>query len=210
MYRTRTTFTSERSTRKVQSNSKTKNHSTLHQSLATKIAAVVTLIAALTFIDTAPIVIGVHALSLSSSSSSYRHNFKMITSTTTRKINKLLITIPESKWRSDAHRHTQRIETLLRPGLTSIDDQINSGIRRSLRQKRKQMEKSVAAIGSTVTASGSGSGSGFQQYQHQHQWTALDGKNPIYNFLIEYYGLKGAKGCSFLYLYIRHFHSFYY
>lgn len=25
-------------------------------------------------------------------------------------------------------------------------------------------------------------------------WTALDGKNPIYNFLIEYCGLKGAKG----------------
>ncbi|CAB9497598.1 expressed unknown protein [Seminavis robusta] len=25
-------------------------------------------------------------------------------------------------------------------------------------------------------------------------WTALDAKNPIYNFLIEYYGLKGVKG----------------
>jgi hypothetical protein len=29
----------------------------------------------------------------------------------------------------------------------------------------------------------------------QHDgWTALDVKNPVYNFMIEYYGLKGAKG----------------
>jgi hypothetical protein len=34
-----------------------------------------------------------------------------------------------------------------------------------------------------------------QMYQEQQEiWTALNGKNPIYNFLIEYYGLKGAKG----------------
>jgi hypothetical protein len=26
------------------------------------------------------------------------------------------------------------------------------------------------------------------------QWTALDPKHPVYNFLIEYYGLKGVKG----------------
>ena len=26
------------------------------------------------------------------------------------------------------------------------------------------------------------------------EWTALDPVNPIYNFLIEYYGIKGAKG----------------
>ena len=32
-----------------------------------------------------------------------------------------------------------------------------------------------------------------QKDQH-HGWTALDAKNPVYNFLIEYYGLKGAKG----------------
>ena len=30
--------------------------------------------------------------------------------------------------------------------------------------------------------------------QYHDDWTSLDHKNPIYNFLIEYYGLKGAKG----------------
>jgi len=90
---------------------------------------------------------------------------------TARRINNnVLVIIPESKWRPEAHRHTQRIQTLLQPGLTSMDDQINSGIRRSLRQQKRKLG------------------------QNQHQWTALDGKNPIFNFLIEYYGLKGAKG----------------
>jgi hypothetical protein len=28
----------------------------------------------------------------------------------------------------------------------------------------------------------------------QHTWTALDPKNPTFNFLVEYYGLKGVKG----------------
>jgi hypothetical protein len=32
------------------------------------------------------------------------------------------------------------------------------------------------------------------RHQPTHAWTALDSRHPVYNFLIEYYGLKGTKG----------------
>ena len=77
---------------------------------------------------------------------------------------KKLITISEKVWRTAASNHRKRIQSILRPGLTSRDDQINTGSRRQ----------------------------GSRQYVDD--WTALDPKNPIYNFLIEYYGIKGSKG----------------
>ena len=75
-----------------------------------------------------------------------------------------LITISEKVWRTAASNHRKRIQSILRPGLTSRNDQINTGSRRQ----------------------------GSRQYVDD--WTALDPKNPIYNFLIEYYGIKGSKG----------------
>lgn len=75
-----------------------------------------------------------------------------------------LVRIPEDKWRIEAKRHSERLQFLLGPGLTSADDQLNTGLRRNPAARKGD------------------------------SWTALDPKNPIYNFLIEYYGLKGAKG----------------
>ncbi len=75
-----------------------------------------------------------------------------------------VITISEKVWRNAASNHSQRIRTLLQPGLTPIDHALNSG-------RRKQSQRRYA-----------------------DDWTGLDPINPIYNFLIEYYGLKGAKG----------------
>ena len=71
-----------------------------------------------------------------------------------------IIKIPESVWRSAASNHRNRIKTLLQPGVTKRDEQINSG------NKRR---------GNRLV----------------DDWTALDPVNPIYNFLIEYYGIKG-------------------
>lgn len=76
-----------------------------------------------------------------------------------------LIRIPQHVWRVAATQHQEKVQALLQPGLTPLDHPLNSGVRR--------------------------------QYQRQNSkdWaTALDPKNPVYNFLIEYYGLKGAKG----------------
>ena len=77
-----------------------------------------------------------------------------------------LITISEKVWRKAAANHRKRIRSILQPGLTSRHDQINSGSR-SRRQRTAQFKD---------------------------DWTALDPINPIYNFLTDYYGIKGSKG----------------
>ena len=76
-----------------------------------------------------------------------------------------VVRIPQQVWRMAAEQHQDAIRRMLEPGLTPLDHPLNSGL-------RKQYEK-----------------------QNNNSWvTALDPKNPIYNFLIEYYGLKGSKG----------------
>mmetsp|Transcript_28219 Transcript_28219/g.56775 ORF Transcript_28219/g.56775 Transcript_28219/m.56775 type:complete len:514 (-) Transcript_28219:202-1743(-) len=75
-----------------------------------------------------------------------------------------IITISETIWRKAASNHSQRIRHLLQPGLTPLEHNFNSG-----KSKRRRQH-------------------------YVDDWTALDPVNPIYNFLIEYYGLKGAKG----------------
>ncbi|CAJ1936477.1 unnamed protein product [Cylindrotheca closterium] len=75
------------------------------------------------------------------------------------------IRIPSKVWRAAASQHQEKIVSILKPGLTPLDHPLNVGMRR---QYKKENNK---------------------------EWvTALDPKNPVYNFLIEYYGLKGAKG----------------
>lgn len=68
------------------------------------------------------------------------------------------------------------IREMLQPGLTLADHALNSGQGRRRRRRRP--------------------GSSPLQTQHYNDdWcTALDPKHPVYNFLIEYYGLKGSKG----------------
>jgi len=75
-----------------------------------------------------------------------------------------LITISEKVWRTAAATHRQRIKSLLQPGLTSQDNKMKAGNR----------------YGNQVV----------------DEWTnrKLDTENPIYNFLVEYYGIKGSKG----------------
>lgn len=78
-----------------------------------------------------------------------------------------VVKISQPVWRKAVEQHVHEIQTCLQPGLTSQDHVMNTGRRRS--------SKSLTPP--------------------EHNWcTALDPKNPVYNFLIEYYGLKGAKG----------------
>jgi len=78
-----------------------------------------------------------------------------------------VVRIAEPVWREAVEKHVSQIRHYLEPGLTPQNHVMNTGRRRSSRL-------------STSPA---------------HEWcTALDPKNPVYNFLIEYYGLKGAKG----------------
>ena len=79
-------------------------------------------------------------------------------------VSKPCIVLSESIWRNAAKNHSQKIRDLLLPGLTSNDRHLNSG---------GQPKKSNT---------------------DEYPITALNPKHPIYNFLIEYYGLKGTKG----------------
>jgi hypothetical protein len=78
-----------------------------------------------------------------------------------------MIRISEHIWRQAAHEHSQQIRQLLSPGLTTMDHPLNSGLSRANSKKKHSSDLTV---------------------------TALDPQHPIYNFLIEYYGLKGSKG----------------
>ena len=103
------------------------------------------------------------------------------TSNTSINIRDKLVTIPEAKWRLEASQHSQRIHSILEPGLTSIHDKINSGLHKKKKNKTMKNQQNDSHNDSNDNA-------------NIIQWTALDTKNPIFNFLIEYYGLKGAKG----------------
>jgi hypothetical protein len=79
--------------------------------------------------------------------------------------------IAEPIWRRAARQHQEVIWELLRPGLTPLHHPINSGQQRQCKGRDWS-----------------------QQNCDSIQWTALDPNNPVFNFLIEYYGVKGTKG----------------
>jgi hypothetical protein len=74
------------------------------------------------------------------------------------------VRISENVWREAALNHEERIRKLLQPGLVSFHHPINAANRKN------------------------------REISDPNEWTALDPKHPVYNFLIEYYGLKGIKG----------------
>ena len=107
------------------------------------------------------------AMALCSSSSAVRSAATSDSATSARRMIRV-VSVPEEQWRQRAAEHSARVRNLLAPGLTDIDHPMNSGTRRQLRRD---------------------SGTSSADY-----FTALDPQNPVYNFLIEYYGLKGVKG----------------
>ena len=77
-----------------------------------------------------------------------------------------VVRIAEPVWRAAVAEHVHEMRSLLQPGLTPPDHFMNSGRLRGGQLRAPGME-----------------------------WcTALDPQHPVYNFLIEYYGLKGIKG----------------
>ena len=80
-----------------------------------------------------------------------------------------LVTLSEDNWRSAAALHRDRVKTLLQPGLLPQEETGKLKNRKRHQQRQEQQQK-------------------------HDSWTGLDPVNPIYNFLIEYYGIKGSKG----------------
>ena len=78
----------------------------------------------------------------------------------------LVTVIAEDVWREAAQDHHQKIKNLLDPGLVGLDDPLMRPVLRNF----QNLDDDAKAL------------------------TMLDPKHPIYNFLVEYYGLKGLKG----------------
>jgi len=98
---------------------------------------------------------------------------KKATTTTTMRTTTTTATtvIEESVWRTAAHQHQARIRRLLEPGLTELSHPLNAGHFAQHRHHRPHTTTTESPI-----------------------WTALDPQHPVYNFLIDYYGLKGSQG----------------
>lgn len=89
----------------------------------------------------------------------------IITATTAKTMSTKLVTISEGTWRAAATRHAERVQSILQPGLLASPPPLLT----RTNKKRRQVNASDA-------------------------WTGLDPLHPIFNFLIEYYGIKGSKG----------------
>lgn len=86
-----------------------------------------------------------------------------------------VVQIPETIWRTASQTHARRIRALLAPGLLPVlpDVPLNPS-------KRYKQRYPYNDITSPLYFPPGG---------------CLDPQNPIYNFLIEYYGIKGIKNC---------------
>ena len=76
--------------------------------------------------------------------------------------------------------------TSLTPKLITISEKVW----RKAALKHSQQIKTLLQPGLTSLDHAINSGRMTNNRQHQDDWSALDPVNPIYNFLIEYYGLK--------------------
>ena len=82
-----------------------------------------------------------------------------------------LVRVSEQSWREAASRHAERIRELIEPGLLPPQSR-PAGASRSGRKRSKPGNQ-----------------------RDSFDWLGpLDPQHPVYNFLIEYYGLKGTKG----------------
>lgn len=75
-----------------------------------------------------------------------------------------LVTIPEPTWRAASSAHAERMRALVAPGFVSDESRLTRDNKPSLRFQKSE-----------------------------DGWRALDRSHPVYNFMLEYYALKGAK-----------------
>ena len=105
------------------------------------------------------------------------------------------VQISEHAWRKAADLHMSKILELIRPGLlapsslsTSTKGNHNDGRNQGQQQKKKKKLKNDK---STFTVAKSNDGTSTPLPRSSR---SLDPRHPVYNFLVEYYGLKGSKG----------------
>lgn len=98
--------------------------------------------------------------------------------------------ISEQTWRTASRDHSRRIREIISPGLTPPEHYLNTGLQR----QRRQRERNEKQGKQQTPAQDSDNAANAINASIYDSITALDPKHPVYNFLIEYYGLKGTKG----------------
>lgn len=104
-----------------------------------------------------------------------------------------IIRIQQNVWRQAALDHQEKIRALVEPGMVAIDDEKYLLLQTSSRHRQQRhLENFNSNINNIIN---NNSNNQAKYIDNQHGWCrALDPKHPVYNFLIEYYGLKGVKG----------------
>ncbi|OEU14442.1 hypothetical protein FRACYDRAFT_240984 [Fragilariopsis cylindrus CCMP1102] len=116
-----------------------------------------------------------------------------------------IVVIPESIWRTAAINHRKQIQKLLQPGLVNNDHPLMAAIisQRNRQQQekirqRQQQQKQQKLNNKDENDEDNDENDDTPEDQDDegmmNNMTVLDPKHPVYNFLVEYYGLKGLKG----------------
>ena len=83
------------------------------------------------------------------------------------------IIMEELEWRQEAQNHAEKVFNILSPGMLPLEQSSQSSQSFNNRKTKRAHNEGINSF----------------------SWRGLDPYNPIYNFLIEYYGIRGAKGC---------------
>lgn len=121
--------------------------------------------------------------------------------------------IHESIWRKDAIEHQQIIFNQLKDGLIVVDNNVTTSTTAEMIIKSKNTSPSSSSLHQDQDQQNQND---HHQQQHNNHFIisssslSLDPKNPIYNFLIEYYGIKGSKGIRKLLRWSPSIYEYYY
>jgi hypothetical protein len=99
-----------------------------------------------------------------------------------------VVRVSQQVWRTAAVEHRHRIRQLLEPGMIPRDDNEEQ------KSSRHRHTRPNSANGTADRNSRNSCEDTDRDSDDEDFFTALDPKHPVYNFLVEYYGIKGPKG----------------
>jgi hypothetical protein len=100
------------------------------------------------------------------------------------------VRVSQQVWRTAAVEHRHRIRQLLEPGMISQDDDEQKSSRHRHSRPKPMISATEAADKHSLTRREDTD----RDSEDEDFFNALDPKHPVYNFLVEYYGIKGPKG----------------
>ena len=127
------------------------------------------------------------------------HSMALLASSSSKAAAASVVRIPRTIWRQAALHHQDQVKELLLPALLPEEDykslqQQQRRQRNNIQTKQNNKNKSKDNASQSSQSSSSSSQNNRYHYHNEGWFRPLDPNNPVCNFLIEYYGLKGHKG----------------